>query len=109
MPPYRLDLANVTRALVLLAVAPLATGCNRSLPRQSVGLLAVVLPPQPDLCGLSRLDMLIGQDFVSLADQPLVGTLRVIWPGQEITSDIVATRLNAEVSDQGLILGLSCG
>jgi len=53
--------------------------------------------------------MLIGQDFVSLADQPLLGSLRVIWPGQEVTSDILPTRLNAEVSDQGLILGLSCG
>ena len=109
MPTYRLDPANVTRALVLLAVVPFAANCNRTVPHQSVGPMAVVLPPQPDLCGLVRLDMLIGQEFVSLADQPLVGTLRVVWPGQEITSDIIATRLNAEVSEQGLILGLSCG
>ena len=109
MPADRLDLARFIQILLLLSAAAVAPACSRAVTQQSVGPLAVVLPPQPDLCGLVKLDMLIGQNFVSLADQPLLGNLRVIWPGQEITSGIVPTRLNAEVSDQGLILGLSCG
>lgn len=107
MPFYRLNLATATA--LMLCTASFLQSCIRPDPRQIVGSMASVLPPQPDLCGLVRLDMLIGQDFVRLADQPLVGTLRVVWPGQEITADIVPTRLNAQVSDQGLILGLSCG
>ena len=109
MPADRLDLIRFIQNLLLLCVTAFAPACSRLAPQHPVGPMAAVLPPQPDLCGLVRLDMLIDQDFISLADQPLSGSLRVIWPGQEITSGIVPTRLNAEVSDQGLILGLSCG
>lgn len=109
MPAIRLDLANLTATLLLVCAVCLLPGCSRPDPRHIIGPMAAVLPPQPDLCGLVRLDILIGQDFVSLADQPLVGPLRVVWPGQEITSDIVPRRLNAQVSDQGLIQTLSCG
>lgn len=109
MPADRLDLVRFTKILLFLSAAAVAPACSRAVAQQTVGPITAVLPPQPDLCGLVRLDMLIGQDFISLADQPLVGSLRVVWPGQEITSGIVPTRLNAEVSDQGLILDLSCG
>lgn len=104
----RLDLA-LTLAAGLLCLTSLLPGCTRPDPRIVVGPITAVLPPQADLCGLAGLHMLIGQNFVTLADQALIGILRVVWPGQEISSDIVPTRLNAQVSDQGLILKLSCG
>jgi hypothetical protein len=44
-----------------------------------------------------------------LADFRLIGPLRVLWPGQEITNDIVPTRLNAEVDVTGRIQRLICG
>ena len=94
---------------VLLCMSGQVVGCGQIYPNDRVGPIAAVLLPQPDLCGLVSLDRMIGQDFVGLADQQLVGTLRVIWPGQEVTSAIVPTRLNAQVSDQGLITQLSCG
>lgn len=105
----RLDLAALITPALVLCMADLLLGCAHRAPRQTIGPIAMVLPQQADLCGLVRLDRLIGQDFVSLADQPLVGTLRVVWPGQDIMSGVVPTRLNAQVSDEGLILGLSCG
>jgi len=108
MPSSRLNVANFISAVLLLWVTGLSLACTRPAPQHRVGPMVAVLPVQPDLCNLVTLNVLIGQDFVSLADQPLVGTLRVIWPGQEITSEIVPTRLNAQVSDQGLILGLAC-
>ena len=109
MPTNRFDLVIVTWVVLLLWGISFLSACTRPAPQHRVGPMMAVLPPQPDLCDLIRLDMLIGQDYIRLADQPLVGTLRVIWPGQEITSEIVPTRLNAQVSDQGLILGLACG
>ena len=109
MPPDRLDLASFFRITLLLCAVGQTVACTRPTPPQRVGTMAAVLPLQPDLCGLIRLNRLIGQNFVQLADQPLVGTLRVVWPGQEITSNVVPTRLNAQVNDEGLILGLSCG
>lgn len=109
MPANRPDLAPIFIALLMLCITSSLTGCTRPMREVSVGTMAAVLPPQPDLCGLVGLGGMIGQEFVGLADQPLVGNLRVIWPGQEITSDIVPSRLNAQVSNQGLILDLRCG
>ncbi|MBM3616049.1 MAG: hypothetical protein FJX28_11625 [Alphaproteobacteria bacterium] len=68
-----------------------------------------MLPPQPDACGLAALDGLRGEPMERLADFRLIGPLRVLWPGQEITNDIVPTRLNAEVDVTGRIMRLRCG
>lgn len=64
---------------------------------------------QPDTCGLAAVAGLKGKPFTLLAEQPLVGPLRVIWPGQEVMSGLVARRLNVQVSDDGRIIRLSCG
>lgn len=44
-----------------------------------------------------------------LADFPINGPLRVLWPGQEITNDLQPQRLNAQVDVTGAILRLLCG
>ena len=68
-----------------------------------------MLPPQPDTCGLAALPDLTGQPMARLADFDLIGPLRVLWPGQEITNDIQPLRLNAQVDVTGSILRLMCG
>lgn len=68
-----------------------------------------MLPPQPDRCGLAALPELKGQPMARLADYRLVGPLRVIWPGQEVTDDIVPDRLNAQVDVAARITRLFCG
>lgn len=68
-----------------------------------------MLPVQPDRCGLADLPPLRGQEMERLADFRLPGPLRVLWPGQEISNEINATRLNAEVDVTGRILRLMCG
>ncbi len=68
-----------------------------------------MLPAQPDRCGLADLPPLQGQKMERLADFRLPGPLRVLWPGQEISNEINATRLNAEVDVTGRILRLMCG
>lgn len=69
----------------------------------------VMFVAQPDQCALTAVSGLEGENFTALADRPLRGQLRVIWPGQEIMSGLVPDRLNAQVSDEGRIIRLSCG
>jgi hypothetical protein len=93
-----------------LAMLWLLAGCGLLAPRDMVGPVdEMMFAAQPDACGLAALNGLAGQDFTVLADHSLVGPLRVIWPGQEIMSDLVPHRLNAQVSDQGRIARLFCG
>ena len=68
-----------------------------------------MLPQQPDRCGLAAWPELRGAPMARLADFRLIGPLRVLWPGQEITNEVNPTRLNAEVDVTGRILRLMCG
>lgn len=97
----------IGRAFLLLALCGLLAGCLR--PGYRIGPVDEMLPPQPDACGLAALDALRGEPMERLADFRLIGPLRVLWPGQEITNDIVPTRLNAEVDVTGRIMRLRCG
>lgn len=74
-----------------------------------MGQVDDMLPPQPDRCDLAALPALRSEKMERLADFRLIGPLRVIWPGQEITNEIEPTRLNAEVDVTGRILRLMCG
>ncbi len=94
----------------LAMVALVLSGCGLFAPRELVGPVhEIMFVAQPDACGLAVLAGLQGQHFTALADRPLLGQLRVIWPGQEVMSGLVPDRLNAQVSDQGRIVWLSCG
>ncbi len=84
-------------------------GCLAIGPQRLMGPVDKMLVPQADHCGLSALPSLRGQPMERLADYRLPGPLRVLWPGQEITNEIVADRLNAEVDVTGRILRLNCG
>jgi Peptidase inhibitor I78 family len=95
---------------VWVALLWLLAGCALFAPRDMVGPVdEVMFAAQPDSCGLAAVAGLQGQDFTELADHRLIGQLRVIWPGQEVMSGLVPTRLNAQVSDQGRIGRLFCG
>ena len=74
-----------------------------------MGPVDEMLQPQPDACGLAALPDLRGQPLARLADFLLSAPLRVLWPGQEITDQLDASRLNAEVDVAGRILQLVCG
>ena len=93
--------------VVLLAAACLSACAMGGQVR--MGPVAKMLKPQPDLCGAAALIDVVGQPFTMLADHPLAGPLRILWPGQEITDEVVPNRLNAEVTNDQLILRLSCG
>ncbi|NEX46237.1 I78 family peptidase inhibitor [Pseudotabrizicola algicola] len=60
-------------------------------------------------CGKDQLAHLNGKPFVALADYRLPGQLRVLYPDQAVTRDLMPDRLNAQVNGSGLILKLFCG
>lgn len=102
-------IASLTRrTLGVLFTAALLGACGFG-GQMRVGPVSKMLKQQPDLCGAAALIDTVGQPFVVLADHKLVGQLRVLWPGQEITDEVVPDRLNAEVTHDQLILRLSCG
>lgn len=60
-------------------------------------------------CGAEGFAGLRGQPFTALAGVPLRGQLRVLRPGQGLTRDLVADRLNVQVDPEGRVLQIFCG
>ena len=96
------------RNMVCVLAAACLTACAMG-GQVRMGTVSKMLKPQPDLCGAAVLIDVVGQPFTSLADHALAGPLRILWPEQEITDEVVPNRLNAEVTNDQLILRLSCG
>lgn len=93
--------------LLLAATLPLA-GCFQRA-AYVMGPVNEMIPELPDHCGAAAQADLTGQDFTLLADRPVAGRLRVIWPGQEVSGDLDSTRLDAQVDNAGRIKRLFCG
>lgn len=74
---------------------------------------AAPVPPAPadDLssCGGTAVIALIGQPVSALPPTGGWATLRVIHPGEPVTEDYSATRLNVQIDGNGLIRALNCG
>ena len=86
----------------------LLAGCVRIGPMAGPGTGPVALLIG-DRCGAGMVQGLVGQPFVVLADVDLPGALRVIYPGQEVVSEVQATRLNAAVDGATRITRVYCG
>lgn len=95
------------RIISLILLSIILSGCFYVTPR--MGPFEVMIPPQPDECGLAELPDLAGQEMARLADFRLAGPLRVLWPGQEVTDEVNSNRINAQVTVEGHILRLFCG
>lgn len=100
---------RLSRAPLACVGAMVLAGCLPVMGGYRMGPVDEMLPSLPDRCGLAALSGLTGQPMERLADFRLIGPLRVLWPGQEITNEIDPTRLNAEVDVTGRILRLACG
>ena len=74
-----------------------------------------VLPPslladrQEQGCDAENLSSLTGQHFTRLAEIRLRGQLRVLWPQQHVTRDLLPDRLNVQVNGAGQIQRMFCG
>jgi hypothetical protein len=63
----------------------------------------------PAGCGAVMAQDLLGAPFTALAGLPLPGLLRILVPGQRVTDAVEPSRLNAQVSETGVIRRLFCG
>lgn len=72
-----------------------------------------VPPAQPGndmaTCGASALQQVIGLPVRVLPDRGSWSSIRIIHPGEMVTMDYNADRLNVRVDRNGTILQLSCG
>ena len=84
-------------------------GCAAT--RSTVSTMSVDWLVQQNVGGCSdqALQSMRGAHFTALADVPLRGELRVLRPGQDLTSDVNARRLNVQVDANGRMLRLFCG
>ncbi len=71
-------------------------------------------PPQPpaaaggDACGASGLRGLIGQPRAVLTQMKFGGPVRIVGPGDAVTMDYNAERLNIEIGADGRIARIGC-
>ena len=80
---------------------------------QACGTTTLFTTPVPtpavDQCGAAALQVLVGQPVRVLPDSGPWATKRIIRPGQLVTQEFSATRLNVQVDGAGRILALTCG
>lgn len=65
--------------------------------------------PPENACGAAELQGLVGQDVAVFETMALQGSWRIIRPGQAVTMDFSAERLNVEVDGNERISRITCG
>lgn len=99
------------RFMLLLPITLLAAGCEV----QGTGLPPVGLPAEPvaavetDTCGSQRYDYLAGQPKAVIDQTVLPEGTRVILPGQAVTMDFQAERLNVLIDGNAAVERVYCG
>jgi peptidase inhibitor I78 family protein len=61
-----------------------------------------------DVCGASRFVNLVGQPASAINRDALPARARIISPGQMVTQDFVAERLNIRVGPDGKVASIQC-
>lgn len=92
------------RALILVATTVLALAACEGVAQEPP-----VMDDDRDACGASALQGLIGQPEAVLQGMTFGGPLRVIRPGQAVTMDYSAARLNVTLDAGGVIVEIACG
>jgi len=95
---------------ILLAVATaLLAGCEPA-PTNPLDDLAGSLPSAgEDTCDATRLAYLIGKPRQVAEVASLPPRSRIIGPGDAVTMDYLAERLNVSLDDRDIVIRLSCG
>jgi hypothetical protein len=65
--------------------------------------------PAADTCNMAQYASLVGKPATDPGMPPAGATVRIIKPGDQVTMDFQATRLNIEVGADGAITAVRCG
>jgi len=99
-PVATLSLASLIAGCVAVFPVPLPKGQVKPAPSAPVGA---------DACGAAGLQGLVGQPEAVLKPMRFAQPVRVVHPGQPVTMDHAATRLNIDIDAKGRISALYCG
>ena len=97
---FALGLAGLASGCVAVFPVPLPKGQVKPAPSAPVGA---------DACGAAGLQGLVGQPEAVLKPMRFAQPVRVVHPGQPVTMDHAATRLNIDIDAKGRISALHCG
>jgi hypothetical protein len=86
------------RMMMVLAIPLLLAACDSPAD-----------PQLSDACGASDLQDLVGRPYVAIADRDFGRVTRVVRPGDAVTMDYSAERLNIRLDDKDVIAGVTCG
>jgi hypothetical protein len=97
------------RICMIFSCSVVLLGCAAT--RSNVSTMSVDWLVRQEISGCNARAMqgFRGQHFTVLADIALSGQLRVLRPGQDLTSDVSHQRLNVQVDNDGRMLRLFCG
>ena len=65
--------------------------------------------PAADTCNMAQYASLVGKPSTDAGVPPAGATVRIIKPGDQVTMDFQATRVNIEVGADGTITAVRCG
>jgi hypothetical protein len=65
--------------------------------------------PVADTCNMAQYAGLVGKPATDPGVPAASATVRHIRPGDQVTTDVVETRLNIDINAEGVITGLRCG
>lgn len=92
----------------IIGVFVLLAGCVGDRAPRMDGPLIDPLATE-NACGAEDLQDLVGQKATVLETMRFSTVVRVIRPGEAVTMDFAAQRLNLEVDESGLIARVHCG
>lgn len=99
------------KIVLLVMMTALLAACGGGSGGRSAGGQAPAVARQADPvpCGAAAYAGLRGQPLTALPGDEIPGTMRIILPGDTLTSDFSPTRLNVTLDDSNRIAALSCG
>ena len=65
--------------------------------------------PAADTCNKAQYSAFVGKPATEAGVPPASATVRHIKPGDKVTMDFQATRLNIDIDAAGVITGMRCG
>lgn len=99
-----IDFRPVAVAAVFIGLA----GCASVLPEGIAAPEAPAAAPAGD-CGADALQDLVGSSVGTLDPASLPEPRRIIFPGQAVTMDFLAERLNVEIGTDDRVARVFCG
>lgn len=100
---------GLVRCAVMLGMAVLAGCAMRDMEPGNPGAASEPHDPLPQDCGAARLAGWVGQPVAAVDEQYLPVTVRVLAPGDPVTEDFSAARLNILLDGAGRITEFRCG